>query len=94
MNTAKPSLNKTSKFRKWSISDRLKFAFGLLVLIQVVSGMITWFQISHINQDISQLVNVDEPLEESILEMEIKAGEIARAVLDYVRDRNQKHLSN
>ena len=93
MNTAKPSLNKTSKFRKWSISDRLKFAFGLLVLIQVVSGMITWFQISHINQDISQLVNVDEPLEESILEMEIKAGEIARAVLDYVRDRNQKHLS-
>ncbi|MCA9004837.1 MAG: response regulator [Planctomycetaceae bacterium] len=79
--------------RKLSISDRLKFAFGLLVLIQVVSGIVTWFQISLINQDISQLVNVDEPLDESILEMEIKAGEIARAVLDYVRDRDQKHLT-
>jgi len=29
----------------------------------------------------------------SILEMEIKAGESARAVLDYVRDGNQKHLT-
>ncbi len=93
MKTSKPFLRIASKLRKWSISDRLKFAFGLLVLIQVVSGIVTWFQISHINQNISQLVNVDEPLEESVLEMEIKAGEIARAVLDYVRDRNQKHLS-
>ncbi|QDT94381.1 Autoinducer 2 sensor kinase/phosphatase LuxQ [Gimesia algae] len=93
MKTSKSFPIISSKLRKWSISDRLKFAFGLLVLIQVISGMVTWFQISLINQDISQLVNVDEPLEEAILEMEIKAGEIARAVLDYVRDRDQKHLS-
>lgn len=92
MKTSTPFSIVDSKLRKWSIADRLKFAFGLLVLIQVVSGMVTWFQISLINQDISQLVNVDEPLEESVLEMEIKAGEIARSVLDYVRDRNQKHL--
>ncbi|QDT45785.1 Autoinducer 2 sensor kinase/phosphatase LuxQ [Gimesia alba] len=82
-----------TKLRKWPIGDRLKVAIGLLVLVQVVSGIVTLFQFSKINQDISQLVNVEEPLEESILEMEIKAGEIARAVLDYVRDRNQKHLS-
>ncbi len=83
----------STKLRKWSIADRLKIAFGLLVLVQVVSGAVTLFQISNISQDISRLVNVEEPLEKSILEMEIKAGEIARAVLDYVRDRNQKHLT-
>lgn len=79
------------KLRKWSISKRLTYAFGLLVLVQVSSGFVTLFQISKINQDVSQLVKVEEPLEKSILEMEIKAGEIARAVLDYARDRNQKH---
>lgn len=81
-----------AKLRKWSISDRLKCAFGLLVLVQVAGGAVTLFQLSNINQDISQLVNVEEPLEESILEMEIDAGEMARSVLDYVRDREQKHL--
>ena len=89
----RPFHHLTTKLRKWPISNRLKIAFGLLVLVQVVSGLVTFYQISNINQDISRLVNVEEPLEESILEMEIKAGEIARAVLDYVRDRNPKDLS-
>tara|TARA_R110002111_G_scaffold259308_1_gene329299 strand:- start:105668 stop:108052 length:2385 start_codon:yes stop_codon:yes gene_type:complete len=89
----KPVAQFATMLRKWSIADRLKIAFGLLVLVQVISGIVTLFQITNINQDISQLVNVEEPLEESILEMEIKAGESARAVLDYVRDRNQKHLT-
>ena len=93
MQKQKPFARIATKLRKWPIGDRLKVAFGLLVLVQVVSGIVTLFQFSKINQDISQLVNVEEPLEESILEMEIKAGEIARAVLDYVRDGNQKHLS-
>lgn len=93
MTNQKPFAIIATKLRKWPIGDRLKIAFGLLVLVQVVSGIVTLFQFSKINQDISQLVNVEEPLEESILGMEIKAGEIARAVLDYVRDRNQKHLT-
>lgn len=63
------------------------------MLVQVASGAITLYQLSNINQDISQLVTVEEPLEESILEMEIEAGGMARAVLDYVRDRDQKHLT-
>ncbi len=89
----RPFAQLATMLRKWSIADRLKIAFGLLVSVQVISGIVTLFQITNINQDISQLVNVEEPLEESILEMEIKAGESARAVLDYVRDRNQKHLT-
>ncbi|QDV53854.1 ATP-binding protein [Gimesia fumaroli] len=93
MQKHKPFARIATKLRKWPIGDRLKFAFGLLVLVQVISGIVTLFQFSKINQDISQLVTVEEPLEESVLEMEIKAGEIARAVLDYVRDRNQKHLT-
>lgn len=92
MQIFKPLTGVPAKLRKWSISDRLKYAFGLLVLVQVASGAVTLFQLSNINQDISQLVTVEEPLEESILEMEIEAGEMARAVLDYVRDRDQKHL--
>ncbi len=93
MQKQKPFARIATKLRKWSIGDRLKIAFGLLVLVQVVSGIVTLFQIAKINQDISQLVNVEEPLEESILEMEIKAGESARAVLDYIRDRKPKHLT-
>lgn len=92
MKIFKPFTRIPAKLRKWSISDRLKCAFGLLVLVQVASGAITLFQLSNINHDISQLVTVEEPLEESILEMEIEAGKMARSVLDYVRDRDKKHL--
>ncbi|KAA0140970.1 response regulator [Gimesia chilikensis] len=92
MHTYKPLTRVSAKLRKWSISDRLKCAFGLLVLVQVVSGAVTLYQLSNINHDISQLVTVEEPLEASILEMEIEAGKMARAVLDYVRDRDKEHL--
>mgnify|MGYP006916007973 FL=1 len=39
-----------------------------------------------------QLVEIEEPLEQAILEMEINVGETARAVLDYIRDHEQRDL--
>ena len=35
---------------------------------------------------------IEEPLEQAVLEMEINAGESARAVLDYVRDSDPEHI--
>ena len=39
-----------------------------------------------------QLVEIEEPLEQAILEMEINVGETARAVFDYIGDFEQKDL--
>ncbi len=58
----------------------------------VVSGVISYHHIRQIDHDRRQVVEIEEPLEQAVLEMEINAGETARAVLDYIRDLDTKHL--
>ncbi len=58
----------------------------------VVSGIISYHHIRQIDHDLRQVVKIEEPLEQAVLEMEINAGETARAVLDYIRDLDTKHL--
>ena len=42
--------------------------------------------------DVQHLAEIEEPLEEAVLEMEINAGETARALLDYVRDQQAHNI--
>lgn len=39
------------------------------------------------------MTQIEEPLEEAVLEMEINAGETARAVLDYLREQDPKYIN-
>ena len=54
----------------------------------IVSGLVAFLQISQIERNVVQLADVQEPLGEALLEMEINVAETARAVLDYTLDRD------
>ncbi|MCH9053849.1 MAG: MCP four helix bundle domain-containing protein, partial [Proteobacteria bacterium] len=74
------------------MTGKLWLAFGLLVLVLGISGLVSYRSIQRIDRNLRQIVAVEEPLEQAVLEMEINAGETARAVLDYVRDLEPKHI--
>ena len=78
--------------RHWGVAIKLWLAFGLLILILAVSGFVVQWYIQRIENNLIQIVAVEEPLEQAVLEMEINAGETALAVLDYVRHQHPKHL--
>jgi len=69
----------------WTIKKRLSVLSVVVVAALLVNGLVTLWLVERINRDVRQLAEVEETLEEVVLEMEINAGETARAVLDYIR---------
>jgi len=65
---------------------------GLILAALAAHGLSSHNLIQRINRDLLHLVNVEEPLQEALLEMEINAGETARAVLNSVNDLEARHL--
>ena len=74
-----------------TIGQKLGISFGAMIFIMVLSGLVSYRMVSRINRDVLKVVEVKEPLEEAVLEMEINVGETGRGVLDYIRDRDPKH---
>ena len=66
-----------------TITKKLWLCFGLLIIIIVFSGLISYLQFTKINKEVIQYINIEDPLEEAIFEMEINFYQTARAVLDY-----------
>ena len=60
--------------------------FGVLVVLLTLSGFVSLCQIDRIDSALLQIVNVEEPLEEAVLEMEIHAGETARTILHHIHE--------
>jgi len=77
---------------RWTLARKLWMIVGLMVSILSISGVVAYVQIQNIKRSVLQLTRIEEPLEEAILEMEINAGETARAVLNYLRDQDPKHI--
>ena len=63
--------------------------FGLLVILLTTSGMVSYWQIQRIDADLIRIVDIEEPLEQAVLEMEIHAGETARAVLHHIHQPDE-----
>ena len=76
----------------WRLAHKLWLGFGVVILLSVASGIVSYSYIVRIERDLHQIAAIEEPLEQAVLEMEINAGEIARAVLGYVRNLDPKHL--
>lgn len=74
------------------IGHKLKLNSLVVLALLTVMIAVAIFSISRIQKDVRQLVEVEEPLEQAILEMEINAGEAARAVLRYVWDPEERDL--
>ncbi|MCH8092277.1 MAG: HAMP domain-containing protein [Proteobacteria bacterium] len=74
------------------MAQKLWLGFGLLLLIMVVSSLVSIHHIRQIDRALRQVVEIEKPLEDTVLEMEINAGAIAREVLSYVHKLETKHL--
>ncbi|MGA1824479.1 MAG: ATP-binding protein [bacterium] len=66
-----------------TITKKLWLCFGLLIIIIALSGLMSYVQFTKINKEVVQYINVEDPLEKAIFEMEINFYQTARAVLDY-----------
>lgn len=67
----------------WTIARKMWLTFGLLIGILTCSGIVSYIVIHRSYKDLETIMNVADPLQKSLLEIEINLGEIARAVLDY-----------
>ena len=70
----------------WKLTHRLWGTFGIMVVVLFASGLTGIWLVMRIEENVVQIVEIEEPLEQAVLEMEINAGETARAVLDYIQD--------
>ena len=75
----------------WSIQRVLWLCFLPLIIILAVMALIFGLQINQIDQDVTQVADVQGPLETAVLEMRIAAGDIEQAVSDYIGDRDATH---
>ena len=73
---------------KWKTSRNLLLGFGLLIFILALTALVSYQQIRRIDRNVTQVVDVEYPLERAVLEMKLRAGETAGAVFDYVRERD------
>ncbi|OJJ22118.1 hypothetical protein BKI52_08760 [marine bacterium AO1-C] len=66
------------------------FTTVIIVTIAVATfvGVIIFTQINQMRKDIEQIVNLEEPFEKTVLEIEIIASNIANSLLDYVDNHN------
>ncbi len=83
---------KSASLPKPTITGTLWLGFGLLVLVLALTLLIYNWQIQRIDSQVTQMVEVQEPLEQAALEMRLNAGNIARSVSDYIRDRDPTHV--
>ena len=67
----------------WTVGKKMWLIFGLLIGILTCNGIVSYIMIRQSYKDLENFVNVAEPLQESLLEMEINLDEAARAVFDY-----------
>ena len=76
-----------------TISRKLKLNALLVLPLLVVNVVVGIYLVQRLMSNVRQLAEVEEPLEEAVLEMEINAGETARAVLDYIRDHEERDIT-
>lgn len=76
----------------------LKKLFTTVIIITIVLssfvGAFIFTQINKIQDDIEQIVNLEEPFEKAVLEIEVIASNIANSLLDYVDNHNYVQPEN
>ena len=76
---------------KTAIGRKLALSFTPLIDLMILTGLLSYWMVSRINKDVIHLLEIEEPLEDSLHEMEISVGKMGREVLDYVREREVEH---
>jgi len=77
---------------KRTIKGLLWLSFGLLIFIIAVAALVYYWQIQRINSGVVQVVEVQSPLERTIMEMQINASNAALAVSNYIDNRDPAYV--
>ena len=76
----------------------LKKLFTTVIIITIVLssfvGAFIFTQVNRMQHDIEQIVNLEEPFEKAVLEIEVIASNIANSLLDYVDNHNYVQPEN
>ena len=83
---------KLGKAPNWSIRRLLWLCFLPLVIILAIMALIFALQIQQVDRNVTQVVDVQDPLEMTVLEMRITVGDIERAVSDYIKEREPAYI--
>ena len=75
-----------------TLRNKINFIAIILCLVTVVSSYITYQNFQQISRSSLRIIDVEMPLEESLLGMKISTSESTRAVLDYIQDYQIKHI--
>ena len=75
-----------------NLSRKIWIVAVILCIVTITSGAITYQYIKGVSSSSLRVINVELPIEETFLEMEIGLSQTTRAVLDYVQDYQQKHI--
>jgi len=71
-----------------TVTRWLWLGFGLLVSVLALTSLIHYWQIQRIDNQVVQIVEVQEPLERAVLEMQTAIDSTAQAISDYTRNRD------
>ncbi len=77
---------------KWTIGKKLGLGFGIVLLIFIISGSVTIFQLRGIKQNLDKIVRVENPTSDAAYELEINLIGMGFGVLGYLLDRDPAHL--
>ena len=75
-----------------NLSRKILIIAVVLFLVTITSSYVTYQYINRVSKNSIRVLNVELPLEESFLKMEIGLSETTRTVLDYIQDYQEKHL--
>lgn len=75
-----------------TLRNKIYVIATVLCLVTVVSSYITYQNFQQISGSSLRIIDVEMPLEESLLGMKISTSESTRAVLDYIQDYQSKHI--
>jgi len=71
---------------------KLRIGFAIILSLFIVIGATHFYGVTNLDDSLRQVVEIEEPMKESALEMEIVLGDIANALNDYLKtnDKNIK----
>lgn len=74
--------------RLWTVSNKLHVSLGLVILLLVLSALGSLIWISRIESGLSKAIQVERPLEDLLLKMDMDIQETSDEVTKYLLDRN------
>ncbi|MFC2036167.1 PAS domain S-box protein, partial [Chloroflexota bacterium] len=83
---------KQAIFTKPTITGKLWLGFGLLLIILAVTWIIYYWQTQRIDDHMTQVVEIQESRQQTLLEIKLNTANIARLVSDYMRDKDPTRL--